>query len=173
MVFIFRAIMIVQKPVSLIRRATFLCPKACSVVAVRSTSRYLSSYSAQSSESLPRVVQPSIWQSIVPKFLRERQSNKRQESPMKRERSKEWNPYTFFIIMFLLIGSNAINMIALRKDFTSYSRKADAKIALLKEAIERVQAGEDVDVKKLLGTGDPEKEQEWEEGNCYERQHYF
>ena len=55
-------------------------------------------------------------------------------------------------------------MIALRKDFVNYSRKADAKIALLKEAIERVQAGEEFDVKGLLGTGDPEKEQEWEEG---------
>ena len=55
-------------------------------------------------------------------------------------------------------------MIALRQDFTSFSRQADAKIALLKEAIERVKAGEEVDVKALLGTGDPQKEREWEEG---------
>ena len=83
---------------------------------------------------------------------------------MERRASKEWNPYTFFIIMFLLIGSNAINLIALRNDFASFSRKADANIALLKEAIERVKAGEDVDVEKLLGTGDAKREQEWEEG---------
>lgn len=55
-------------------------------------------------------------------------------------------------------------MIALRKDFENFSRKADAKIALLREVIDRVQRGEEVDVEGLLGTGDPEKEKEWEEG---------
>ncbi|KAL8999488.1 MAG: hypothetical protein Q9169_001693 [Polycauliona sp. 2 TL-2023] len=65
--------------------------------------------------------------------------------------------------MFLLIGSNAMQLLALRNEFTAYSRRADAKIALLKEVIERVQKGEDVDVKGLLGTGNPEKEKEWEQ----------
>ena len=55
-------------------------------------------------------------------------------------------------------------MIALRNDFLSFSRKAEAKIGLLKEVIERVQKGEDVDVEGLLGTGNEEKEREWEEG---------
>lgn len=66
--------------------------------------------------------------------------------------------------MFLLIGSNAMQLLALRNEFTTYSRRADAKIGLLKEVIERVQKGEDVDVKGLLGTGNPEKEKEWEQG---------
>ena len=35
---------------------------------------------------------------------------------------------------------------------------------LLREVIKRVQAGEDVDVRKELGTGDPVKEKEWEDG---------
>ncbi|KAL8759066.1 MAG: hypothetical protein Q9199_001020 [Rusavskia elegans] len=65
--------------------------------------------------------------------------------------------------MFLLIGSNAMQLLALRNEFTTYSRRADAKIGLLKEVIERVQKGEDVDVKGLLGTGNPEKEKEWEQ----------
>ena len=117
------------------------------------------SYSTES--SLPRVAQPSLWQSIVPKFLRT--SNQPQVSE-KARRSKEWNPATFFIVMFLLIGSNAMQLLALRNDFTTHSRRVDAKIGLLKEVIERVQKGEDVDVKGLLGTGDPEKEKEWEQG---------
>ena len=79
-------------------------------------------------------------------------------------KSKELNPYTFFIVIFLLIGSNAIQMIALRNDFRAFSRKADARIGLLKEVIERVQRGEDVDVEGLLGTGNAEQEREWEEG---------
>ncbi|KAA6415568.1 MAG: hypothetical protein FRX48_00284 [Lasallia pustulata] len=65
--------------------------------------------------------------------------------------------------MFLLIGSNAIQMIALRNHTTNFNRNADAKISLLKEVIERVQRGEDVDVEGLLGTGDKAKEREWEE----------
>lgn len=66
--------------------------------------------------------------------------------------------------MFLLIGSNAMQLLALRNEFTTYSRRADAKIGLLKEVIERVQKGEDVDVKGLLGTGNPEEEKQWEQG---------
>lgn len=66
--------------------------------------------------------------------------------------------------MCLLIGSNAMQMIALQSEFTTFSRRADAKIGLLKEVIGRVQKGEDVDVKGLLGTGDPEQEKEWEQG---------
>ncbi|KAG7009886.1 hypothetical protein G7Y79_00001g001580 [Physcia stellaris] len=54
-------------------------------------------------------------------------------------------------------------MISLRNDFLNFSRKADAKIGLLREVIERVQRGEEVDVEGLLGTGDEEKEREWEE----------
>ncbi|KAL8733852.1 MAG: hypothetical protein Q9166_001840 [cf. Caloplaca sp. 2 TL-2023] len=81
----------------------------------------------------------------------------------KTQRSKEWNPATFFIVMFLLIGSNAMQLLALRNEFTAFSRRADAKIGLLKEVIERIQKGEDVDVKGLLGTGNPEKEKEWED----------
>ncbi|MCJ1409125.1 hypothetical protein MMC19_003203 [Ptychographa xylographoides] len=54
-------------------------------------------------------------------------------------------------------------MIALRNDFLTFSRRADAKISLLKEVLERVQAGEAVDVEGLLGTGNEEKEKEWEE----------
>ena len=55
-------------------------------------------------------------------------------------------------------------MISLRNDFLNFSRKADAKVGLLREVIKRVQRGEEVDVEGLLGTGDEEKEREWEEG---------
>ena len=100
---------------------------------------------------------------MVPKFLRKTN----QPIPvLKKERPKGWNPATFYIIMFMLIGSNAIQMIALRNDFTNFSRKADSKIALLKETIERVQKGEDVDIEAALGTGDPVMEKEWEDGTC-------
>ena len=69
-----------------------------------------------------------------------------------------------YIFMFLLIGSQAIQLIALRTEMTTLSRKADARIALLREVIGRVKNGEEVDVEALLGTGDPAREKEWEEG---------
>lgn len=94
-------------------------------------------------------------------------THKKLETPRIPVPSKQWNPATFYIVMFLLIGSNAMQMIALRNEFTAFTRRADAKIALLKEVIGRVQKGEEVDVKGLLGTGDPEKEKEWEQGQCF------
>jgi len=54
-------------------------------------------------------------------------------------------------------------MIALRKESDAFSRRTDAKIGLLKEIVERIQNGEEIDVEGLLGTGDEKREQEWEE----------
>lgn len=53
-------------------------------------------------------------------------------------------------------------MIALRNEMLNFSRKTDAKLALLREVIQRVKNGEDVDVRRALGTGDPKAEEEWE-----------
>lgn len=117
-----------------------------------------------SAESLPIIAQPSFWQLLVPKFLRQSESK---PSLASIQRSKEWNPATFFIVIFLFIGSNAIQMIALRTDFKNFSRKAEVKIGLLQDAIERLHRGEVVDVEKLLGSGDEQQEREWEDGKMY------
>ncbi|KAE8551097.1 hypothetical protein EYB25_007331 [Talaromyces marneffei] len=109
-------------------------------------------------EAVPKIAQASTWQSIIPKFLRGGGSN---TSP--KIRSKEWNPATFYVVIWTLIGSQAIQMLVLRKDFENYTRKADAKIRLLREVIQKVNNGETVDVERLLGTGDEVKEREWEE----------
>ncbi|KFY91188.1 hypothetical protein V498_05597 [Pseudogymnoascus sp. VKM F-4517 (FW-2822)] len=108
--------------------------------------------------SLPSVTQVSFWESMIPKPLR--RSNKLKS---KKPKSTEWNPATFFIAILLLIGSMSIQMIALRNEFATFIRRADAKIDLLREVIEKVQNGEEVDVEGLLGAGNAEKEQEWEE----------
>lgn len=54
-------------------------------------------------------------------------------------------------------------MITLRNEMLNFSRKTQAKLDLLREVVQRVKNGEDVDVKRVLGTGDPKEEQEWEE----------
>ncbi|KAJ5099301.1 hypothetical protein N7532_006302 [Penicillium argentinense] len=108
------------------------------------------------SDRLPKIADASVWTAMIPRFIRNRK-------PRQKSESKEWNPATFYIIMFTLIGSQAIRMLTLKNDYAGYRRTTDAKIELLKEVIERVKSGEKVDVEKLLGTGDEAKEKEWEE----------
>ncbi|KAK4179611.1 hypothetical protein QBC36DRAFT_68862 [Triangularia setosa] len=107
------------------------------------------------------VADTGFWKSMVPKALR------KEERPGLRQKQvapkKEWNPATFFICIFLFIGSMSIQMIALRKDYEAFSRQSDARIGLLREVVEKLQNGEEVDVEKVLGTGDPEREKEWDE----------
>ena len=64
-------------------------------------------------------------------------------------------------------------MITLRNEFSNFNRKSDAKIALLKDVIERIQKGEEVDVAGILGTGDPEQEREWEGGKSAPPQSHY
>lgn len=50
-----------------------------------------------------------------------------------------------------------------KNDFVTFTRRADLKIAQLREVVEKLQKGQDVDVDKVLGTGDEVQELEWEE----------
>ncbi|RAL59741.1 hypothetical protein DID88_000371 [Monilinia fructigena] len=104
------------------------------------------------------ITQPSFWANMIPKPLR-----KSERAVSKEPKSKDWNPATFFIWIFLLIGSMSIQMIALRNEHAAFSRRADAKIGVLKEIIQRIRNGEKPDVEALLGVGDREQEREWEE----------
>lgn len=70
--------------------------------------------------------------------------------------------------MFLFVGSMSIQMIALRNQTVRYMRQAGVRLELLREVVERIQNGEDVDVEKLLGTGEPQKEADWEEGEQWQ-----
>ncbi|CAG7992109.1 unnamed protein product [Penicillium salamii] len=115
--------------------------------------------SYSTSDRLPKIADTSVWTAMIPKFIRNRGAHK----DPKKEKSKEWNPATFYIIMFTLIGSQAIRMITLKNSYAAYTRTTDAKIELLREVISRVKNGEQVDVEKLLGTGDEAKEREWDE----------
>lgn len=110
------------------------------------------------------IAEPAFWKSLIPKPLRSRPASENALSK-KKPKSNEWNPATFFIIIFLLIGSMSIQMIVLKKDFATFMRQADVRIGLLREVVEKLQRGEKVDVEQVLGTGDPERELQWEEGS--------
>ena len=113
------------------------------------------------SSFVPRVAQPSFWKSLVPKFLR---PSERDPWRPKAKKSRGWNPATFFIIIFLLIGSMSVRMIGMRQDFAAYMRRSDIRIGLLREVVEKLQRGEEVDVEGELGAGDLEKEAAWDNG---------
>lgn len=109
-----------------------------------------------SSTAPATIVDGSFWRSLVPKPLRK-------ENRQLKKKAREWNPATFFIAIFLLIGSMSIQMITLRNSFDRYMRQSEARIIALREVVEKIQRGEPVDVEKALGTGDPNKEADWEE----------
>lgn len=66
----------------------------------------------------------------------------------------------------MFIGSQAIHLLVLRKERESFERSSDARIRVLKDVIGRLQRGEDIDVKKVLGTGDEKQEKSWEDCKC-------
>ena len=86
-----------------------------------------------------------------------------ERASIKASKTKEWNPATIFIILGIIVGSNAIQIISLRNEMLNFTRKTDAKLSLLREVVQKVKNGEEVDVKRALGTGDPQSEAEWEE----------
>lgn len=114
-----------------------------------------------STDALPTIIQPSFWRSMVPRSLR---SDPQAATLTEKPKSKEWNPATFFIVIFMLIGSQGIQTISLQRHFDQFSNHTEAKLSLLREVVYRVKNGEDVDVEGLLGTGDAKREKEWEEG---------
>jgi len=120
------------------------------------------SHGRRLASSLPTVAQQSFWKSLVPKPLRPEKLAP-DVAALRKRKAKDWNPATFYIIIFLLIGSMSIHLIVLKRDFATFMRQSDVKIGLLREVVERIQKGESVDVEQALGTGNPEKEVEWED----------
>ncbi|KAL7276083.1 hypothetical protein RUND412_000930 [Rhizina undulata] len=106
------------------------------------------------SRFIPRFLNPSLYVGSL---------KKKKKALAGKEKPKEWNPATFFIVIFLFIGSQAIQLIALKHSHADNMRRADAKIGVLKEVIQRIQNGEEVDVELMLGTGNEKEEKSWED----------
>lgn len=109
----------------------------------------------------------SMWNSVIPKFLRngDRKASKHGTDIGIIER----NPAVFYILMFILIGSQAIHLLQLRTSHENFLRSTNSKIRQLSEVIDKLKNGEEVDVKKALGTGNKASEDEWEEGSYFTR----
>ena len=116
------------------------------------------------SDRLPMIIRPSFWGAMYPGVAKWIQKRRKKTPDQKGQEKKGWNPATFFIWMAMLIGSQSINLMLLRGEWQVFTRKADSKIALLREIIEKLHRGEEVDVERVLGTGDEVQEREWKEG---------
>ncbi|KAM4055249.1 hypothetical protein HRG_006048 [Hirsutella rhossiliensis] len=111
-----------------------------------------------SSATPATIADTGFWKSLIPKPLRKENRKARAQG-----RPKEWNPATYFIVMFLFIGSMSIQMITLRKQMDQHTRQSAVRIGLLRDVVEKIRNGEEVDVEKVLGTGDAQREADWEE----------
>jgi hypothetical protein len=124
-----------------------------------SSRRQLHSSYARWSDQVPTVYSREFWANLIPKPLRKSATS----GAKPKLKSKEWNPATFYIFIFLFIGSMSINQLVLRTEYNAFTERADARISVLREVVEKLHRGEDVDVERALGTGDAVREAEWKE----------
>jgi hypothetical protein len=114
---------------------------------------------------LPRLATTTFWTKIIPKGWRKSRSPK-EAAAYAAERAlgaDDRRAGIVFLVLGIVVGSNAIHLLNMKREMLNFTRQTDAKIAALREVIQRVKNGEDVDVKRILGTGDAEHEQEWEQ----------
>jgi len=63
----------------------------------------------------------------------------------------------------MIFGSQAIHLLHIKQSYSEYLVWSKSKIGVLKDIIERIQNGDEVDLKKELGTGDQKSEASWDE----------
>jgi len=120
------------------------------------------------------VLTPTFWKQIIPRFLRRESPSSSTATAIAKsqapKRTRVWNPATWYVIVFFIIGSEAIQLISERHTREDQVRKSEIRIRLLKELVESVQNGTldknltAQDLKKRLLAGTPTQEREWEEG---------
>jgi Family of unknown function (DUF5321) len=98
---------------------------------------------------------------MVPKFLR--RSNIEQPKRPGGFRLFLRNPATHVAGLGVLCGSQAIQVIHLKNESADETRTSESKIRTLKDVIDRIRAGEQVDLQQELGKGDPKQEKEWQD----------
>jgi Family of unknown function (DUF5321) len=113
------------------------------------------------SSAIPRIAQPGLWRSMLPKFMR-RSNTPESHQPGGFSLFLQ-NPATHIAGLAIFCGSQAIQVIYVKNDATDRKRSSESKIRLLGDIVERIKAGEPLDLKRELGTGDPEKEKEWQD----------
>ncbi|KAI5293290.1 hypothetical protein KEM52_005679 [Ascosphaera acerosa] len=150
------------------------CPRPASSLSMASLPLPLSPTAPSRAIHLPRVIDPETYRAVLPRAWRVAPADGTQTSatdhPTPSSSSTAApasapprNPAWFYVLMFMFIGSQAIHSLVLRKEREAFDRASDARIRVLRELIKRLQRGEEVDVRRVLGTGDERAEKSWEE----------
>ncbi|KAF3937246.1 hypothetical protein ABW19_dt0210043 [Dactylella cylindrospora] len=111
---------------------------------------------------IPRVLSPSWWSQHLPKGVFG--SRAKSESL----KSRKWNPAWGFVLLALFVGSQSLNIIALRQEMVVFMRRTNARIRALREVVEKIQSGEwepdGQEVKKALRIGkDSRNDRAWDD----------
>ncbi|KAK6351588.1 hypothetical protein TWF718_004745 [Orbilia javanica] len=112
---------------------------------------------------IPRVFSPTWWSQHLPQGLF-KSTVKNSAETVKRK----WDPAWGYVILALFVGSQALNIMALRQESQVFIRRSDSRIETLKEIIENIQNGkwaaDGEEVQRALRLGKPERDdRQWEE----------
>src|ERR1700761_3041812 len=84
-----------------------------------------------SSSALPRIAQPELWRSIIPRFLRRSGTSERPDQPTSGFGLFLRNPATHVAGLAVLCGSQAIQVIYIKNEAADRGRTTESKIRLL------------------------------------------
>ncbi|KAK6520685.1 hypothetical protein TWF506_000934 [Arthrobotrys conoides] len=112
---------------------------------------------------IPRVFSPTWWSQHLPQGLF-KSTVKSSKETVKRK----WDPAWGYILLALFVGSQSLNIMALRQESQVFIRRSDARIETLREIIENIQQGkwapDGEEVERALRLGKPERDdRQWEE----------
>ena len=149
------------------------------VIKIRSKPSVVS-FSTSTNKRASSIMQASLWSSMIPKPFRGSsllpslnsmgsRHGRGTDQTQKKSRFSGvvwfWkNPATPFMLLGLLLGSQSVRLIVLRMERDKIRERTEARLRTLREVLGAVKAGEDVDVRARLGTGNEKDEKEWEEG---------
>ncbi|EPS43911.1 hypothetical protein H072_2098 [Dactylellina haptotyla CBS 200.50] len=109
---------------------------------------------------IPRVLSPSWWSQNLPKGL----FAAKKSAPTVR---RKWNPAWGYVLLALFVGSQSLNIMALRQERTVFMRRSDSRIKTLQEIIQKIQDGEwapdGEEVRKALRLGKERDDRQWED----------
>ncbi|KAK6361170.1 hypothetical protein TWF730_004914 [Orbilia blumenaviensis] len=112
---------------------------------------------------IPRVISPTWWSQHLPQGLFKSTVKSTTETV-----KRKWNPAWGYVILALFVGSQSLNIMALRQESQVFIRRSDARIDTLREIIENIQNGkwaaDGEEVQRALRLGKPERDdRQWDE----------
>ncbi|KAK6537000.1 hypothetical protein TWF281_001204 [Arthrobotrys megalospora] len=112
---------------------------------------------------IPRVFSPTWWSQRLPQGLFKSNIKSSTETV-----KRKWNPAWGYIFLALFVGSQSLNIMALRQESQVFIRRSDSRIDTLREIIENIQKGEwaadGEEVQRALRLGKPERDdRQWDE----------